>query len=66
MSIAIKKFLSMLDQEIGSDNELNSDQKNVLRKVCEKIYVLETTGDSSQMPSQIREDIKFYAQDFEG
>lgn len=66
MSIAIKKFLSMLDQETGNDPELNDDQKIVLRKLCEKIYVLETTGESSQMPSQIREEIKFYAKDFEG
>jgi hypothetical protein len=65
MSIAIRKFLSMLEQEIGSDSEISEKQKNVLKKICEKIYVLETTGDSSQMPNAIRDEVKFYARDFE-
>ena len=64
MSIAIKKFLSMLDQEVLSDGRLNDDQKRVLKKVCEKIYILETTVDSSQMPSQITGEIKLFAGDY--
>lgn len=64
MSIAIKKFLSMLDQEVLSDGRLNDDQKRVLKKVCEKIYILETTVDSSQMPSQIAGEIKLFAGDY--
>lgn len=65
MSIAIKKFLSMLEQEVASINEINEKQKNALKKVCEKIYILETTLDSSLMPAQIREEVKFYSKDFE-
>ena len=66
MSIAIKKFLSMLDQELLSDDKLSENQKKVLKKFCEKVYVLETTNDgSAQLPSQIREEVKFYADDSE-
>ena len=66
MSIAIKKFLSMLDQELASTSEINDAQKMALKKVCEKIYLLETTVDSSLMPTQIRGEIKSYSKDFEG
>ena len=54
----------MLDQEVLSDGRLNDDQKRVLKKVCEKIYILETTVDSSQMPSQIAGEIKLFAGDY--
>ena len=66
MSIAIKKFLLMLENEILSDTSINDSQKNVLKKLCEKIYILETTSDTSQMPTYIRDEIKFYAKDYEG
>ena len=55
MSIAIKKFLLMLENEILSDTSINDSQKNVLKKLCEKIYILETTSDTSQMPTYISE-----------
>ena len=65
MSIATKKFQIMLEQEIESDKDLTVDQRNALKKLCYKIYILETTNDSSIMPTQIKEEIKFFANEYE-
>jgi hypothetical protein len=65
MSIAIKKFLSMLENEISSDTSTNETQKAVLTKLCEKIYILESTNDKGQIPANIKEEIKFYAKEYE-
>jgi hypothetical protein len=65
MSIGTKKFLSMLDQELAEDDSISENQRKILKNICERIYVLETTGESSQLPTSIREEIKFYAKDFE-
>ena len=66
MSIAIKKFLTMLNQEVLSDGDLNDGQKEVLKKVCERIYLLETTSNSTQIPSQITAEIKDSAVNYTG
>jgi len=65
MSIAIRKFLSMLEIEIEKDSSANESQKKILKKLCEKIYISESTSESNQMPGIIREDIKFFAKDYE-
>lgn len=65
MSIAIKKFMAMLEEEINSKSGLSESQKNVLKKVCEKVYVLENTdANSLDINSKIRDEVKFYADDF--
>lgn len=66
MSIATKKFLLMLEEEISSDNDINETQKKVLKKLCEKIYILETTSDSAQIPTNIKEEIKSFAKEYDG
>ena len=44
--------------------DLSLIENEFKKKVCEKIYILETTVDSSQMPSQIAGEIKLFAGDY--
>ena len=65
MSIALKKFLSMLENGIASDDSINKNQKTILKKLCERIYMIEMTSDASQITSNIKEEIKLYAKSYE-
>ena len=65
MSIATNKFLSMLNEEISKDRGIDESQKATLMKLCRAIYLLETTAESTQIPSSIKEEIKRYAKEYE-
>lgn len=65
MSIAIKKFYSMLDEELKANTNIPDDQKNAIRSICEKVYMLESTdSNAANINSKIRDEIKLNADRF--
>jgi len=59
LSIAIKKFYSMLDEELKANTNIPDDQKNAIRSICEKVYMLESTdSNAANINSKIRDEIK--------
>ena len=65
MSIAIKKFYSMLDEELKSNTNISDNQKNAIRSICEKVYMLESTdSNAANINSKIRDEIKLNADRF--
>lgn len=65
MSIAIRKFYSMLDEELKSNTNISDNQKNAIRSICEKVYMLESTdSNAANINSKIRDEIKLNADRF--
>jgi len=65
LSIAIKKFYSMLDEELKANTNIPDDQKNAIRSICEKVYMLESTdSNAANINSKIRDEIKLNADRF--
>jgi len=57
MSISYKKINSMISSVINEKTDLNEDKKDVLREVCEKVYMIESSVEQTS-GHQIINDIK--------
>lgn len=60
MSISFKKINSMIEAEILEKTELSDEQKKVLKDLCEKIYMIESSieqGSNQQIISDIKGEI---------
>lgn len=64
MSIAMKKFRSLLENEIRKNTKLSIKQQQILTDTCLEIYVKLSSTENSRISSDIREDIKYRAGDF--
>lgn len=67
MSISFKKINSMIAEEVSLCSELTSDQKQTLKEICQKIYMLESSVglvSSQQTISDIKGEIVHRAGDF--
>jgi len=55
----------MLDEELKANTNIPDDQKNAIRSICEKVYMLESTdSNAANINSKIRDEIKLNADRF--
>jgi len=47
MSVGYKKISEMISQEVAAIGHLSAEQQDRLRNLCNKIYMLEASTDSS-------------------
>lgn len=65
MSIAMKKFQSMLDEVLKQNTEISPKQGKVLRDACLNLYVkLTAVEENARMSAEIRDDIRKSAVEF--
>lgn len=58
MSISYKKITSMINRVIENDTRFNEFDSDALRDLCVDIYTLESSLDSGQSTSAVKEAIK--------
>ena len=67
MSISFKKINSMIETEIFENAELQDTQKKVLKELCAKIYMIESSieqGSNQQTISDIKGEITLKSDNF--
>jgi len=55
----------MLEEELANDKQLSDSKRELLKKICAQIYAWESAGDSTQLPTKIRNEIKYYVTQYE-
>jgi hypothetical protein len=67
MSISYKKINSMIADEVNLISDLSQENKKILRELCEKIYILESSinqASNQQTISDIKGEIVLKADSF--
>jgi hypothetical protein len=60
MSISFKKVNSMIETEVELQEGMSDEQKKVLKELCEKIYMIESsveTGNNQQLIQDVKGQI---------
>ena len=69
MSISFKKINSMIEIEMNESQDLSDDQKVILKELCEKIYMIESSieqGSNQQLINDVKGEIARKADSFSG